>query len=142
MSFIPEVSLGENSRISIGSTQLLVQSGTVRDNPPPIQTGDNLTGGYTTKTRGNRNLDISAKCQWTVAENPFSNPPSVTPGSTIIDVIVTPDVNDPTSFYSLPFCWVNSATCNIDSGGTGGVISYDLDLTNQGVYATPNNPQP
>jgi hypothetical protein len=160
---IPNVSLGENSRIRIGfplgvigsgggagpTTDLLVLSGSVRESPQEVPLGCAMDGGYTIRSGSFSDLVISAKCQWTVAENPFSNPPSLIPGQdTEADVFVYPDfVNAPSVYYLMPGparggqgAYIADAVCNIDSGGTGGVIGYDLILKNQGLFYTPADP--
>ncbi len=141
-TYIPPVSLGENSRIVMAGTQLVVQTGSVRENPQEIPTTANITQGYMTRTRGVNNLECDAKCQWTYdSHNPLVGPPTLIPGTTTNSVEVYPDiVNQPTQFYSMPICWVNMATCSIESGGSGGVITFDLSLKSQGEFGTPNRP--
>jgi len=137
---IPDVSLGENSRIKIVGTDLLVQTGTVTENPAEVATGCNMTGGFTTRTRGLYNLEVQAKAQWTPAENPFTNPPQLQPGQDAEDVRVYPDiVNNPDDYYDLPLAYVVSATCEIVATEQG-VISYSLNFKNQGEYGTPAYP--
>ena len=115
MSFIPETSLGENSRIFVGDVSLLVVKGTLTENPQEIDTGANLTGGFTTRTRGRKNLELSVEAQWTVAENP---------------------VDDVGLFWLLPVFYVVSATVTIEGVG---VVTYQIQIKNQGEYARPND---
>ncbi len=141
MSFIPNVSLGENALIRIDFARLLVQTGNVRESPQEISLGCPLDGGYTFRSSGFSDISIDAKCQWTTAENVISNPPALIPGGNIALVFVYPDFkNTPTVFYYLPIAYVVAATCEMDCGGSGGVVSYSISLKNQGVYYTPSAP--
>lgn len=135
---IPDVSLGENSKFFIGSAELAVVRGVIRENPVEIDTGCNLTGGYTTRTRGRYNLEVSIEAQWIGTNQPFTNPPTVNPGNDIEGVLIYPDYeNDPGGFYNMPIAYPANAVCNIDGVG---VISYSLELRNQGEYGTPAGP--
>lgn len=138
MSFVPETSLGENSRIFVGAANLLVTKGTVTENPQEIDTGCNLTGGFTTRTRGRHNLELSVEAQWTVAENPFGNPPNLKPGESYSELLrIFPDfINDTGVVWELPLFFVATATVTIDGVG---VITYSLQIKNQGEYSSPNS---
>ncbi len=141
-AIIPVVSLGENAVIDIGGALLNVQSGTVVENPQEIGTGSNRTGGFTTRTRGLFNLEISFKGQWTLAQNPFTNPPALQPGAEVGTYvrIYQDQLNEPDAFYDLPDAWCVQATCELDSNPQGGVISYSVQIKNQGEYGTPAYP--
>ena len=136
MSFVPETSLGENARIFIGDASLMVVKGTITENPQEIDTGCNLTGGYTTRTRGRYNLELSVEMQWTVAQNPVGNPPRLTPGVTYATSLrIYPDfANDLNHSFQLPVFYVVSATTTIDGVG---IITYQVQIKNQGQYTSP-----
>ncbi len=145
-SFVPDVSLGEDTLITIGGNsedgiKLLVQTGTVRESTQEVNLGCALSGGFTFRTGSFRDLSIDAKCQWTVVQNPFANPPMLIPGQETSDVFVYPNFADsPDVFYQLPTAYVAAATCEMESGGSGGVVSYNLSLKNQEDFGTPASP--
>lgn len=134
MSFVPETSLNENSRILIGGQSLLVKTGSVRENPAEVDTGCNLTGGYATRTRGRYNAEGQVESQWTVDQNPLGNAPTLYGGGTFTDLYVYPDfINDPGHRYYFPFFYVGAIAVQIGDQ----VVTYNFDFKNQGEYESP-----
>lgn len=142
-SIIPDVALGENSRIFLGTKRqhnMTVLRGSVSETPNEQSTSANRTGGYTTRTRTLFDFTLSASAQWQTKDNPISLPPKIRRGGTLFEVEVVPDiVNAPLDSYFLPIAFVGTVRMTIEGPG---IITYDLEIKNQGVYSTLGDPKP
>lgn len=144
-SYIPNPSLGENTRIAIGEIMLQFSKGNVDSTPEEKDTGSNLAGGYTTQVRGRRKLTFDLEAVFDPeAPQPFTSEggaeaPVLFEGeNTSEPVTIYPDfVNLPGVFYYLPIAWISSLKMTLDGTGT---VTYQMAGKNQGIFGTPNDP--
>lgn len=136
------VALGENSRVMIGGSSgsangklVRVVSGGLDLTAGVGDATDNMSGGYTEKTRGPRNLSLTMQFLWRAADNPVSSPILLAEGEECGRVIVWPDwLNDPNTYYKMP-----NSVCEglgIDIAGAA-QVSGRCTLSNQGQYYSP-----
>lgn len=134
---INQVSLGENSFVQVGSgaITLAIIRGTVREAPNPIPTVTNASGGFSSRTRGPRDLVFDFEMFWVPSLNPLSNSPNFEPGTYQNIMSIYPDFEwGDNNFFYLPVFYIQSNTTTLQGDG---VQTYTGTITNEGLYYSP-----
>lgn len=145
------VALGENSLMAIGgganeqignpNVKLIrFVTGTWAVGGNPLDTQDNMSGGFTEQTRAGRNCNLSADCFFRSSDNPLSLPPALQPLEETPRIIVWPDfLNNAAAYIKLPVGFCLGYT--IVAAGAGDV-RFTINVTNQGRFFHLSFPDP
>lgn len=142
------VSLGENSRMAVGGNSgnagnivyVRFASGQIGLGGSPTDVMDNMSGGFTEKSRGGRNCTVRAECRFRAADNPLSFPPKFVILELTPRIIIWPDkLNDENQYFKFPTGFCEGYDVSIDGSGN---VSFSLSLSNQGVFYYPASPDP
>lgn len=145
-------SLGENSRMYVGGNLGAQQAaggnwvrfvqGMVTAGGAVSDVADNMSEGFTEKSRGGRNCMIRADCIWRAADNPLAFPPRFIILDLTPRIILWPDfLNDLNQYIKLPIGFCEGFDLAIAGQGEARV-GFTVTLSNHGKFYDFNRKDP
>ena len=145
--------LGENSRMLYGGLTgpgggpqggqwIRFVNGALTGGGSVSSVEDNMSGGFTEKSRGSRNLMMRADCIWRAADNPLAFPPKFETLQLTARIIIWPDfLNDQEQYYKMPFAFCEGFDLAMSGQGEARV-GFSLTLSNHGIWYEPARKDP